>query len=123
LASLNTARSKGNDAAIQSDLTGIRTQAAIYYADHNNYGPTEVAVVSDCTTGGSNVFSDATIQNQIAGALKANNNGDIVCNVSADGKAFAASAVLSSVSTSYFCVDSTGMGTTTTTALGTNTSC
>ena len=39
LASLNTARSKGNDAAIQSDLSTIQTQAEIYYGSNSNsYG-------------------------------------------------------------------------------------
>ena len=36
LASLNTARSKGNDAAIQSDLSTIQTQAEIYYGGNGN---------------------------------------------------------------------------------------
>ncbi len=36
LTSVNTARSKGNDAAIKSDLDNMRAQAAIYYDSHNN---------------------------------------------------------------------------------------
>ena len=37
-ASLSTARNKAKDAAIKEDLIGIRTSAALYFADENNYG-------------------------------------------------------------------------------------
>lgn len=119
LASLNTARSKGNDAAIQSDMTGIRTQAAIYNTNNNNYG-TNATDVSDCTAG---VYSDPTVQNQIAAIKKANNNAGLVCNIAAGGTAYAVSAALTSTAGTYFCVDSTGVGTTTTSALGAATHC
>lgn len=119
LASLNTARSKGNDAAVMSDLDGIRTQAAIYNTTNGNYG-TNAALVSDCTAAGaaSTVIADTTIQNQIAGALKANNNGTITCNVAIKGAAYAVSAALVATPGTYFCVDSTGVSTTTESALG-----
>src|SRR5450830_1550916 len=61
LASLNTARSKGSDAAIMSDITGIRTQAAIYLNDNGNYGPVSAGVVTDCTAASGNLFSDPTV--------------------------------------------------------------
>jgi len=119
LASLNTARSKGQDAAIQADLTGIRTQAAIYHSSNDSYGPTDnTDVVSSCDATNSNLFSDQTVQNQITGALKANNNGTITCNVSADGKEYAVSAALVATPGTFFCVDSTGIATTTTAVLG-----
>jgi prepilin-type N-terminal cleavage/methylation domain-containing protein len=38
LASLNTARAKGADATIKGDLSGIRSQASIYFDDYGNYG-------------------------------------------------------------------------------------
>jgi prepilin-type N-terminal cleavage/methylation domain-containing protein len=46
LASLNTARSKGSDAAIKANLDSIRAQAAIYYDGTGNqsYGTSDVAV-------------------------------------------------------------------------------
>ncbi len=121
LASLNTARTKGNDAAIQSDIGGIRTQAELYHNIKNNYG-TNAAFESNCAAT-DNVFSDSTIKNQIAGARGANNNGTITCNVAANGTAYAVSAALVSVPGTYFCVDSLGVGTTTTSVLGTGTSC
>ena len=99
LASLNTARSKGNDAAVISDLDGLRTQAAIDNTSNGNY-------TGVCTT-------DTTIQNQIAGAKKANSNGTVQCNVASDGSAYAANAALVATPGSFYCVDSTGVGTTT----------
>ncbi|HQT82539.1 MAG: hypothetical protein B7W98_01740 [Parcubacteria group bacterium 20-58-5] len=101
LASLNTARSKGNDAAIMSDIDGIRTQAGIDNTSNGNY-------TGVCTT-------DTTVQNQLAGAKKANNNGTVNCNVSTNGSAYAANAALVATPGTFYCVDSTGAGTTTAT--------
>ena len=123
LASLNTARSKGQDAAIQSDLDGVRTQAQLYFSDNGNAYGTNIAVESDCAAT-DNLFSDPTIANQVSAADAANGNTlGITCNVSAGGTAYAVSAALVASAGSYYCIDSTGVGTTTTTALGTNTSC
>ena len=121
LASLNTARNKGNDAAVQSDITGIRTQAQIYFTNNNNYG-TNVADESSCAAV-DNLFADTTVAAQVAAADTANGTGDVTCNVAAGGTAYAVSAALVATPGSYYCVDSTGAGTTTTTALGVNTSC
>jgi type IV pilus assembly protein PilA len=121
LASLNTARSKGNDAAVQSDITGIRTQAQLYFGTNNNYG-TNVADESSCAAT-DNLFADETVVKQVAGADAANGTASVTCNVSAGGTAYAVSAGLLASPGSYYCVDSTGAGTTTTSALGTATSC
>lgn len=122
LASLNTARDKGSDAAIQSDMGGIRTQAQLYNNTNNNYG-TNTAVESSCSAA-DNLFNDTTIKNQVQAADKANSTGSVVCNVAANGTAYAASAQLVSDTTKYYCVDSTGVGTTTTSALTvTDTNC
>ena len=105
LASLNTARSKGNDAAIQSDLSTIQTQAEIYYGGtgSNSYGTTG----STCTAA-SSLFVDATIAKAITGADAANGAGVMVCGNT--GTAYAISSPLSSSATTYWCVDSTGFG-------------
>jgi len=124
LASLNTARSKGSDAAIQSDLAGIRTQAQIYYTNNGNYGPVLGAVESTCTAT-DNLFFDDTVKKQVTAADTANGTtGSVVCNVAANGTAYAVSAALVSTPGTYYCVDSTGAGTTTGAVLGaTATSC
>jgi len=110
LASLNTARSKGQDAAIMSDLNGIRTQAAIFFDDNGN-----------TYTG---LCDDTTVANQIAAAEKANGGTAVVCGVdTVDGSTYAVSSPLVAQAGAYYCVDSAGIGTTTMTALGTDTSC
>ena len=124
LASLNTARSKGSDAAVQSDVTGIRTQAQLYFDTNKSYGPVSLDVVSNCAAA-DNLFSDPTVTNQVNAADTANGTAaGITCNVAADGMSYAVSAGLVAVPGTYYCVDSLGTGTTTTAALGaTATSC
>lgn len=119
LASLNTARSKGNDAAVQSDMDGLRTQAQLYYGDNgNSYG----VAGTDCAAT-DNLFNDTTIKNQIAAAQKANNGGTITCNVAENGTAYAVSAALVATPGTYYCIDSVGVATTTTAALDVATHC
>jgi hypothetical protein len=120
LASLNTARFKGNDAAIQSDLAAIQTQSEIFYGGTggNTYGtPTATGV---CKVAGT-VFSDATIVKAIDGAKTANGGTDLVCNNSLT--AYAVSSVMSADNTRHWCVDSTGVASKSTTALGAATVC
>ncbi len=114
LASLNTARSKGNDAAIQSDLSTIQTQAEIFYGTGNTYG----AAQATCTGA---VFADPTITKAIAGAVTASGGTAAVCNNTTS--AYAVAVKLSSDTTRWWCVDSTGGSSKSTTALGTNTVC
>ena len=119
LASLNTARSKGQDAAVQSDLSTIQIQAEIFYgstAGANSYG----TAGTSCTTAGS-LFAETTIAKAITAADAANGTGTMVCNNSTT--AYAAQAQLVSVSTDYWCVDSTGFAGKKTAALGTATVC
>jgi len=121
LASLNSARSKGNDAAVRSNIAGIRTQSQIYFDANKNYG-TNAEFESDCAAS-DNLFSDNTIVNQIAAAAKANAGGTITCNVAANGTAYAVSAALTTTVGTNYCVDSEGFASTTSAALGTATHC
>src|SRR3989338_2899468 len=72
LASLNTARSKGNDAAIQSDLSTIRTQAEIYYGGTgaNTYGT--AGATGSCAVAGMMFVVDTTVARAIASADSTN---------------------------------------------------
>ncbi|MCB9818707.1 type II secretion system protein [Candidatus Nomurabacteria bacterium] len=96
LASLNSARDKGEDAAIKSNLNNIRAQAELFY--DNNSG-SYLGVCSD-----TNVAQGVTAA-----------GGE--CNDTAD--VWAAFAGLSSASTSSYCVDSTGKAVTTTSSITT----
>src|SRR3989344_3498793 len=54
LASLNTARGKGNDAKVKAQLSGLRAAAEIYYDNNGNYG---AAAGTSCAAG---MFADTT---------------------------------------------------------------
>jgi len=62
LASLSSARAKAADASIQQSLTNLRTQAAIYLQDNNNYG-----VAGSCNTAGS-FFVNPAVQSLVNAA-------------------------------------------------------
>lgn len=117
LASLNSARSKGQDSAIMSDLDSIRTQAQLYYTDNgNNYG-TNSEDESDCSAT-DNMFGDATIARQVQAAATVNGQvNPVVCNVSAGGTEYAVSAALVATPGTYYCLDSSTKGIVTTNAL------
>ena len=117
LASLNTARSKGQDAAVQSDLSTVRTQAEIYYGGDG--GSTYGTAATDCTMG--MFVADATIKRAIEAADSTNGPGGVVaCNAIATEYAVEAQLVSS---TAYWCVDSLGNAKQVTTVLGADTVC
>ena len=87
LASLNTARQKGNDAAIQSNLNTIQTQAEIYYGDNSNtYGGADST--GDCGASGTMFVGNTTISSALAQAKTANGNVALKCYVATGGTAF-----------------------------------
>ena len=104
LASLNTARSKGNNAAIQSDLSTVQTQAEMYYggAGNNSYGADSNA---DCTL---QVFSEAVTQKAINQAATANGGTTPTCTSSKAAYAISSKLATPIGTGTYWCVDSTG---------------
>ncbi len=107
LASLNTARSKGNDAAIKSDLSTVATQAALYYDNNANaYGTVDNTGSGASCTAASTLFSDPVITDAIAGADTDNGpSKSVLCSSTATGYMAAAQLVTTN---DYWCVDSTG---------------
>lgn len=122
LAALSTARAKGADAAVQSNLSTIQTEAEIYAGTQPGGSPYGSAgeITGSCAALANSLWSDTTIQNAIGSARSSAKASTIACNNTST--AYAVSAELSSV-TGYYCVDSTGDATTTTGALGTATVC
>ncbi len=121
LASLNSARSKGNDAAIKENLNNTRAQAALYYDSHNGYTTAAVTAVATptvagCTTAGSLFDSAAAdgIYSMVLAADKAAGGTGItkaLCGISVGTVAVPAASWIISVPIStghYWCVDSTG---------------
>jgi len=103
LASLNTARAKGNDAKVKAQLSGIRAAAEIYYSTNSNYG----AAATTCSTG---MFTDTA--SGIANLVNANNYPtSTVLDCGSSGTAWSVSGSLAGGATTTgpsWCVDSTG---------------
>ena len=98
LASLNTARSKGADAAIKSNVDNSRAQAELFY---DSAGNSYAGVCANSSTG---------IGGMVTGARNAG-SATVNCGDTATG--WAMNAQLKTNTAQYFCVDSTGVSTTT----------
>lgn len=118
LASLNTARSKGADAAVKANTAGIRTNAELQYdtlglgcyAAGGTCDATTPAVVTGAcptTAGTTNIFTTASIVAQIA-AAKSASGGLTSCASTVGGTAWAV-AVHEKTALKAWCVDSTGV--------------
>ncbi len=107
LASLNTARSRGNDAAIQSNLATIRTQAELYYggAGNNSYA-------ADGNAGNTcavDVFSDSVIAKSITATEITNGAGTgVICGSTPTAYAVSSALVAGVGGNMFWCVDSAG---------------
>lgn len=103
LASLNSARSKGADASIKSNMANIRAQAELWYDNNGQtYGASSV-----CTAGSeTGVFTDTVITSAISQIETQNGTGTVTCATSADGQSWAIMSPLKSTGT--WCVDNTG---------------
>jgi len=118
LASLNSARGKGADAAIKANLANLRPQAEIYYdgTGAGTYGAagncsvTSAGVVTAVTgvcTG--NLMGDATFSNGVKAATAAA-GATGYANITATAPvAWAAWAPLKATASTWQCVDSTGV--------------
>ncbi len=116
LASLNTARNKGADAAIKANLSGIRAAAELYYDTNLNYGTAAFAAAA-CAATANTIFADTSISNAIEAAGDAYNNGGIGvgrCSQTTAGTDWAVAVPLKTGGTAAdttpdaWCVDSTG---------------
>jgi type IV pilus assembly protein PilA len=128
LASLNTARAKGSDAAIKGALAGARAQAELFYSNGNTYAGV-------CTTGTNNIKPQVdgaanTLKTGItAGAgvfaydVTGVATGSAVCHDSAGGWAAIVSLKSPTVAASGWCVDSTGASKEATVLGATSTTC
>jgi len=104
LASLNTARGRGNDAKVKSQLSGLRAAAELYYDTNGNYG----AAASDLC---SAAFFADTASGMATYTTQSNypTNATLACRTS--GSAYAVSAVLPGTpagTSDNWCVDSRG---------------
>ena len=117
LASLNSARSKGNDAGVKANLSSISTQAALFLSDNNNaYGifndgtPTGAAACPVPGTAGATVFHESTIARAIEAAVTDSSGGAAVCLSTNSAYVVAVSrpADVASSTSAYWCADGAG---------------
>lgn len=117
LASLNTARSKGVDAKIQSEIRSIQVNAEIFYDNNSNsYG---VANTGTACSGTGTLWASASNPNilQILNDLEAVSSS-ITTRCTSSTTGFAIQHQLTSTTgTVHFCADSTGKVGTSSTAL------
>ncbi len=113
LASLNSARIKGNDAAIKSNLSNMRAQAAMYYDTNSKYNTTAgtaiacSVAVDGTATGCTALFADTTLQAGMKAAAIAS-GAAVTGNTDTTGAYWAVSATLKTTADGNFCVDSAG---------------
>ena len=101
LASLNTARAKGADAAIKSNVDSARAQAELYYDNAQTYAGV-CAALSNATPAGG-------VASMKSGATAAG-SAQVFCGDTSTG--WAMSAQLKTNTALYFCTDNTGTSTT-----------
>jgi len=104
LASLNTARGKGNDAKVKAQLSGARAAAEIYYDNNGNYG----AAASDLCSAA--FFTDTTSKMGIY-TTASNYPGTPTITCRTTGTDYAISIPLdpdNAAATDNWCVDSSG---------------
>ncbi len=102
LASLSSARTKGEDAAIQSTLSNMRAQAELYYSNNSNYGSPQ----STCAGPFFATAGTGTLKSLID-SISAKTA--VTCgNVASSSWAVAAALKSGASGAGFFCVDSTG---------------
>jgi prepilin-type N-terminal cleavage/methylation domain-containing protein len=115
LASLNSARGKGADAAIKSGMNNIKAQAEMLYDGcYKNSGSCTAtaplafssAVCPAANVAGDNVFTEAKMAAMIDNVKKS--SAIVVCSSPVGGSAYAVVAQLKNNLSKAWCVDSTG---------------
>ena len=103
LASLNSARAKGNDAKIKAQLGNMRVAAELYYSGAGNYGPYNSS--GSCNTTSTFFIDTGVLPFVTPSNYPGNTYSTMVCN--SDGQNWAVSIQMSGTG-NYWCSDSTG---------------
>ncbi|MEK7071412.1 MAG: type II secretion system protein [Patescibacteria group bacterium] len=114
LVTLGTAKNKGADAAVKSNLNTIRSLSELFYSNNGNSflpsgGSTfAIAVCPSYNVAGTNMMSkDKVIADAIAEATNRGGNGNRCYNSTS---AWAVAVGLKTSATTSWCIDSSGMG-------------
>jgi prepilin-type N-terminal cleavage/methylation domain-containing protein len=118
LASLNTARAKGADAAIKANMANIRAQAEIVYDSKSCYADGTAGscvagafAAAACAATPGTLFAEPTVAQQLTSAGNASSatgEAGANCVSTANQTAWAAATPLKADNTKSWCVDSTG---------------
>lgn len=107
LASLNTARTRGNAASVKSNMATISVQSELNYDTNNAYVATAVAGTCPTAVVANSMWDTTTVQ-AIAAAEAVNGTGAMVCHASTGSSgAWSISSPLPG-GTRFWCIDSTG---------------
>lgn len=114
LASLTTARTRGQSASVQSQLSNMRAQAELFYSTtgNNTYGTGVAVAVCNGTVGTLFTSTSNGLSALVTGVNTVAGAGNTACVTYPTGSAATAWAVAAkdpASSTSAFCVDSTGV--------------
>lgn len=115
LASLSTARSKGNDSKVKEQLASVRNAAEVFYSSSNNYGAADTAA-ANCATGGMGADTASGFANLMTAANWPGSTAPVCTTDATTAQAatkYSAYANLSSYTgtltvADWFCVDSSG---------------
>lgn len=115
LASLNTARGKGSDAAVKADMSGIRSQAEIFYDTNSRYNADGVTAIASTGAAGAvcgantGMYGDANITSAITQiASQMDSTGTMTCTTAANGQKWAVSITKLKGAGTSWCVDNSG---------------
>jgi len=109
LASLNTARGRGNDAKVKAQLSGARAAAELYYDTNNGYAASTMAAAATVCTG--TMFTDSASGMAAYTATASAWPSGALLSCQATASAYAISAVLPGTAAGTgdnWCVDSVG---------------
>jgi prepilin-type N-terminal cleavage/methylation domain-containing protein len=115
LASLNTARSKGANAAVKSNLANLRAQMEIYFDNptlgNNTYGATGANAINCVGANAATIFGNAKVQSSLAAAASAGGGvARCVAQPTTNSSSYVVSVQLRTPegSNNFWCIDSSG---------------
>ena len=101
LASLNSARSKGANAAVKANLANIRAQAELYYDSNNSYG----TAINACNGG---MFTADTTMAKALTAANSASGYSATCVSTGQAWAISEQLKVAEGTNTHWCVDSSG---------------
>lgn len=112
LTAVNSSRIKANDVSVRENLNTVRTQSIVYYDSNNGYNTASNGTTTACS--GLNTLGMFNDPNINAAVREAGVQGGGTTSCVAGVHGWGVAANLKSASSTYWCVDSRGIATSTT---------